>query len=76
MTASTIGKYKIIRELGQGAFGIVYLVEWKERKKMSQGALKMLKPGANIGEILSEALNWSRLSPHPNVLRLLQDVGV
>ncbi|MGA9997484.1 MAG: serine/threonine-protein kinase, partial [Pyrinomonadaceae bacterium] len=66
----TIGKYTIIRELGSGTFGIVYLVEWLGSKGKRQGALKILKD-PKFKEILEEVSAWARVSHHPNILTFI-----
>ena len=65
-----IGKYRILRELGEGTFGKVYLAEWENRKGIQKGALKILK-APNIKDILQEVSNWGRVSHHDNVLTFL-----
>lgn len=63
----TIGKYNILAELGDGAFGKVYLVEWDSRKGKMQGALKILKD-PKFKDILEEVSTWARVSHHENIL--------
>lgn len=66
-----IDKYEIVAVLGSGAFGMVYLVEWKSKKgKYSQGALKILKNPKNRN-VVREAITWARVSHHKNVLTFL-----
>lgn len=66
----TIGRYTITGELGSGTFGIVYLVEWLDRKGTRQGALKILKD-PKFKEILEEVSTWARVSHHPNILTFI-----
>ena len=63
----TIGKYTIVKELGSGTFGEVYLVEWPGPKGQRQGALKILKD-PKFKDILEEVSAWARVSHHPNIL--------
>src|SRR5205809_7373451 len=66
----TIGRYRIVRELGRGQFGIVYLVEWLGSKGKRQGALKILKD-PKFKDILEEVSAWARVSYHPNILTFI-----
>ncbi len=66
----TVGKYTILRELGSGTFGVVYLVEWLGSKGRRQGALKILKD-PKFKEILEEVSTWARVSHHPNILTFI-----
>lgn len=65
----TIGRYTITGELGSGAFGIVYLVEWVQ-KGTRQGALKILKD-PKFKDILEEVSTWARVSHHANILTFI-----
>jgi serine/threonine protein kinase len=66
----TIGKYTIVRELGSGTFGIVYLIEWPVKQGKRQGALKILKD-PKFKDILEEVSTWARVSYHPNILTFI-----
>lgn len=68
-----IGKYKIIRELGTGSMGIVFLVE--DEEKQSLFALKKMKPihfldGIKINRFENEAQLISQLN-HPNIVKVV-----
>lgn len=68
-----IGKYKIIRELGSGSMGIVFLVEDEEKQALF--ALKKMKPihfldGFKINRFENEAQLISQLN-HPNIVKVL-----
>lgn len=68
-----IGKYKIIRELGSGSMGIVFLVEDEEKQALY--ALKKMKPihfldGFKINRFENEAQLISQLN-HPNIVKVL-----
>ncbi|MBI3269130.1 MAG: VCBS repeat-containing protein [Planctomycetes bacterium] len=70
-----IGRYKIVRELGRGGMGIVYLARDPDLGR--EVALKVLPPGVaraeDVERFRREATAAARLS-HPNVIAL-HDVG-
>jgi serine/threonine protein kinase len=71
-----IGPYKVLEQIGEGGFGIVFMTEQREpiRRKV---ALKVLKPGMDTPEVIArfdaerQAL---ALMDHPNIARVL-DAG-
>jgi serine/threonine protein kinase len=65
-----IGKYKILRKLGSGGFGTVYLAEDTFLK--SQRALK-IPHGLNSQKekLLKESIVQTKLLDHPNIVKLL-----
>lgn len=73
-----IGPYKIVREIGSGGMGTVYLADRAEGDFEQQVAVKLIKPGMDSRQILerfqSERQILARLD-HPNIARLL-DGGV
>ena len=74
MAAPTeIGKYRILRELGRGAMGAVYLAE--DPFIARRVAIKVMRPQVEEGEerFLQEARTIGSLS-HPNIV-LLHDFG-
>ena len=68
-----IGKYRILRELGRGAMGAVYLAE--DPFIARRVAIKVMRPQVEEGEerFLQEARTVGSLS-HPNIV-LLHDFG-
>ena len=72
-----VGAYVIVRELGRGGMGTVFLAERADGQFEKQVAIKILNRGADTAEILrrfrSERQILARLD-HPNIARLL-DAG-
>jgi TolB-like protein/Flp pilus assembly protein TadD/predicted Ser/Thr protein kinase len=74
LPGAVVGRFEVVRELGRGAFGVVY--EARDRELGRQVALKMVRPGAAAVEdrkVSREAEAIARLS-HPNLVTL-HDVG-
>jgi len=72
-----IGQYKLLEEIGEGGFGVVFLAEQTEpvRRKV---ALKVLKPGMDSRHVVArfEAERQAlALMDHPNIARVF-DGGV
>jgi eukaryotic-like serine/threonine-protein kinase len=73
-----IGAYAIIRELGRGGMGAVYLGERADGQFQKQVAIKILKRGTDTDEVLRRFRNERQILAnldHPNITRLL-DAGV
>ena len=78
-----IGKYRIVRELGRGGMGTVYLATRADDEFHKEVAIKLVKAGAATEETLrrfrSERQILANLD-HPNIARLLDggttDAGV
>lgn len=69
MPVKRIGDYEIIREVGKGAFGKVYLAERiTNDNEKEQLAIKVLNDKPNLNEIFREVLNWKVVSHHKNIL--------
>ena len=72
-----LGPWAIVRELGRGGMGAVYLAERADGAFQQQVAVKILKRGADTDEILrrfeAERQILARLD-HPNITRLI-DAG-
>ncbi|HEX4629682.1 MAG TPA: serine/threonine-protein kinase [Chthoniobacterales bacterium] len=73
-----IGNYELIRELGRGGMGTVWLARRADRQFEKLVAIKLLKRGTDTDEVLrrfqTERQILARLE-HPNIARLL-DGGV
>ena len=73
-----IDKYRIIREVGRGGMGVVYLAERADDAYRKQVAVKLVWPGLMTGEIERRFRQERRILAgldHPNIARLL-DGGV
>lgn len=68
------GPYRLVRELGRGGMGTVYLAERDDDEYRSQVAVKVVRPGMDTDFILArfrrERQTLARLQ-HPNIARLL-----
>src|SRR5262249_23475767 len=70
---SVIGKYKLLEQIGEGGFGVVFMAEQQEpiRRKV---ALKVLKPGMDSQQVIArfEAERQAlALMDHPNIAKVL-----
>ena len=73
---SVIGRYKLLEQIGEGGFGLVFMAEQTEpvRRKV---ALKVIKPGMDTREVIArfEAERQAlALMDHPNIAKVL-DAG-
>jgi serine/threonine protein kinase/WD40 repeat protein len=67
-----IGRYRLLQEIGEGGFGIVYLAEQQEPVKR-RVALKVLKPGMDTREVVArfEAERQAlALMDHPHIAQV------
>ncbi len=72
----TIGKYRIINELGRGGMGVVFLAEREDFHQ--QAALKLIKGGMDSDLILARFIKEREILAtleHPNIARLI-DGGI
>jgi serine/threonine protein kinase len=71
---ATVGPYRLVRELGRGGMGTVFLAERNDDEYHAQVAIKLVRPGMDTEFILTrfrrERQTLARLQ-HPNIARLL-----
>ncbi|MEO7368013.1 MAG: serine/threonine-protein kinase [Gemmatimonadaceae bacterium] len=76
---SMVGHYRIVRELGRGGMGVVYLVERADDQYHQQVAMKLVREAARFDDHLMRRFLEERQIlaslDHPNIARLL-DGGV
>ena len=73
---ATIGPYKLMEQIGEGGFGLVFVAE-QERPIRRKVALKIIKPGMDTRDVIArfEAERQAlALMEHPNIARVL-DAG-
>ena len=71
---SNIGPYKIIRRIGQGGMGAVYLAERDDDQFKKQVAIKLIRRGMDTDFVLRRFRNERQILArldHPNIARLL-----
>jgi eukaryotic-like serine/threonine-protein kinase len=76
-SASHIGNYALVRRIGEGGFGVVWLAEQQEPVKR-QVALKIIRPGMDTKEVVARFESERQalaLMDHPNIARVF-DGGV
>jgi eukaryotic-like serine/threonine-protein kinase len=70
---SKIGNYKLLEQIGEGGFGLVFVAE-QERPVRRRVALKIIKPGMDTREVVArfEAERQAlALMDHPNIARVI-----
>jgi non-specific serine/threonine protein kinase/serine/threonine-protein kinase len=70
---SRIGAYKIVREIGHGGMGVVYLAERDDEHYRQQVAIKLINPGLGGETIRRRFRNEMQILAdlnHPNIARL------
>ena len=69
-----IGAYRVIREIGRGGMGAVYLAERADEQYQRRVAIKLIKRGMDTDSVLRRFRNERQILAsfdHPNVARLL-----
>ena len=69
-----VGAYRVIRPIGQGGMGAVYLAERDDDEFESQAAIKVLRDGAIDSDVIARFRNERQILAnlnHPNIARLL-----
>jgi WD40 repeat protein/serine/threonine protein kinase len=73
---SQIGPYKLIEQIGEGGFGVVFMAEQQEPIRRTV-ALKIVKPGMDTRQVIARfRAEWQALAlmDHPNIAKVL-DAG-
>jgi len=68
-----IDRYRIIREIGRGGMGVVFLAERADDEYQKQVALKLIKRGTDTDSVLRHFRNERQILAgfdHPNIARL------
>ncbi|MEN3335007.1 MAG: eukaryotic-like serine/threonine-protein kinase [Blastocatellia bacterium] len=71
---TTIGPYRVLRKLGQGGMGAVYLAQRDDAEFKQQVAIKLVKRGMDTEFVLRRFRNERQILAalnHPNIARLL-----
>lgn len=72
-TKDNIGPYTLVKQLGRGAFGVVWLAERRGAIATTQVALKVtLDDNPDIEALRQEAELWVKAGGHPNVLPIIE----
>jgi serine/threonine-protein kinase len=69
-----VGPYRLIRELGRGGMGVVYLAERADEEFKKRVAVKIIKRGMDTEEIVARFRHERQILAsldHPNIARLL-----
>ena len=72
-----VGPYRLVRQIGEGSFGIVFLAE-QEQPVRRQVALKIIKPGMDTKEVIARFETEKQalaMMDHPNIARVF-DAGI
>ncbi|HUQ32710.1 MAG TPA: serine/threonine-protein kinase [Pyrinomonadaceae bacterium] len=68
-----VGRYHILREIGRGGMGIVFLAEREDEEFNQRVAVKLIKGGLDTEDILRRFLNERQILAslnHPNIAKL------
>jgi formylglycine-generating enzyme required for sulfatase activity len=68
-----IGPYTLIKQLGNGAFGVVWLAERRTAIAATKVAIKIaMEEEPDLDAIRQEANVWAEIGGHPNVLPMIE----
>ncbi len=73
---TVIGPYKLLQQIGEGGFGVVYMAE-QEKPIRRMVALKIIKPGMDTAQVIARFESERQalaLMDHPNIAKVL-DAG-
>lgn len=73
LTGTQIGAHRIVKEIGRGGMGVVYLAERADEDFEQRVALKLIKRGMDSNQILDRFLRERRILArleHPGIARL------
>ena len=69
----SIGPYTLVREIGRGSFGVVWLAEKRTAITTTHFAIKLTRDeGVDLEGFKREAAIWVQASGHPNVLPIIE----
>ncbi len=74
LSGQVVGSYRILRSLGSGGMGDVYLAERADEAFEQQVAVKVIRRGGGLGELFQRFLSERQLLAdlkHPNIANLL-----
>ncbi|MCU1263882.1 MAG: serine/threonine protein kinase [Acidobacteria bacterium] len=74
LTNQRLGSYKLLREIGRGGMGTVYLAERADEQYQKLVAIKIVRRGMDTDDILRRFRNERQILAsldHPNIARLL-----
>lgn len=74
MEGRRIGPYRIIREVGHGGMGVVYLAERADKQYWKRVAIKVIRPHMDANSILRRFHDEQQILAnldHPNIVKLL-----
>jgi non-specific serine/threonine protein kinase/serine/threonine-protein kinase len=72
-TGQLIGPYRVVREIGRGGMGAVYLAERADEQYQKRVAIKLIKRGMDTDSVLRHFRNERQILAsfdHPNIARL------
>ena len=74
LIGQSVGSYRLLREIGRGGMGVVYLAERDDAQFQKRVAIKVVQPGPHSKDLLKRFLRERQILAsldHPNIARLL-----